>query len=100
MDLATCFQWSAVQDFHGCILYALEPGSVSWQSDFSRFQVDFFLPSLELPVHVPKPCTTSTTDHNSPCHAWNSSSCRLPCPQNHSHICLVCREGDHKAIDC
>ena len=45
MDLATRFQWSAVWAFHGCILRALEQGSVSWQSDFSRFQVGLFLSS-------------------------------------------------------
>ena len=44
MDLATRFQWSAVRAFHGRILRALEQGSVSWQSDFSRFQVGLFCP--------------------------------------------------------
>ena len=100
MDLTTRFQWSAVWAFHGRILCALEQGSVSWQSDFSRFQVGLFLPSQELPVHASKSCPTKAADRDSPCHAWNFSSCQLLCPQNHSHICLVCKEGDHKAIDC
>ena len=100
MDLATRFQWSAVRAFHGHILHALEQGSISWQSDFSHFQVDLFLPSQELPVHASKPRPTKAADQDFLCRAWNFSSCRLPCPQNHSHICLVCKEGDHKATDC
>ena len=75
MDLATRFQWSAVRAFHGRILCALEQGSISWQSDFSRFQVGLFLPSQELPVHASKPRPTKAADRDSPCRAWNFSSC-------------------------
>ena len=64
MDLATYFQWSAVWAFHGGILHALEQGSISWQSDFSRFQVGLFLPSQELPVHACKPHPTKAADRD------------------------------------
>ena len=75
MDLATRFQWSAVCAFHGRILRALEEGSVSLQSDFSRFQVGLFLPSQELPVHASKPRPIKAAGRDSPCRAWNFSSC-------------------------
>ena len=78
MDLVTRFQWSAVQAFHGRILHALEQGSVSWQSDFSHFQVGLFLPSQELPVYASKSRSTKAADRDCPCRACNFSSCRLP----------------------
>ena len=48
MDLASRFQWPAVRAFHSWVLKALEQGSTTWGSDFSRFQTGIFIQSQEL----------------------------------------------------
>ena len=105
MDLASRFQWPAVRAFHSWVLKALEQGSTTWDSDFSRFQTGIFLQSQELS----QPSTSQASkvlpprrrpDKDSVCKEWNFSNCNTPCVNDKFHVCFICKANDHRAPSC
>ena len=104
MDLASCFQWSAVRAYHGQILKALEQRTTTWSADFTRFQTGLLFPSQELPHGPPfNPKPRRAVRHGQKelvCKDWNFLACSFPCLNDHPHHCLVCKSPDHKAPAC
>ena len=105
MDLASRFQWPAVRAFHSRVLKALEQGSTTWGSDFSRFQTSIFIQSQEL--SQPSSSQASKVipprkrpDKDSVCKEWNFPNCTAPCVNDKFHVCLICKANDHRALSC
>ena len=105
MDLASRFQWPAVRAFHSRVLKALEQGSTTWGSDFSRFQTGIFIQSQELSQPFSSQASKvipprKRPDKDSVCKEWNFSNCTAAFVNDKFHVCFICKANDHRALSC
>lgn len=112
MTLASTYQWSAVRSYHYKVVRSSALGLGNWGDSFEPFKQSFFLPSClltEAQCTVGKSASSSSTNPMEsqpaiPCHqicdAWNwYNNCSAQvCPK--SHICVICKRTDHKALSC
>ena len=107
MVLASSYNWSAVRAYHYKVLQATEMGLARWGQSFDCFKQPFFLPTALLSESPAKPCTKLVNRANQSgiprrniCDAWSwHNDCSASdCPK--FHVCIVCKESDHQAINC